>query len=1391
MVALIVKAVSQFVPNSLISHVTKADSSPAPSTICSHGTILLIDIVGSTALTNHFAETGAEGVETLARILNSIFSQLTDKVHEFGGDVIAFAGDAVICLFPTDELAPATSSRQAAACALASRHVVSLLKSPSIVAAGGIKVHMYITTGRLNSLFLSGLNERKYFLLTGEAMEELESSANTTNANAILLSPETSKLLSSYARLHPGHNSWHYLQQLPAQIDPVPLPVQPVPDSHVPILRSYLSATVDGLIETGLDNWTSEFRHMTVLFLGVTKLSGTSGGQVKKLEDSIRSIEESILTYDGLIYGISSDEKGIYLIAAFGLPLASHEDDPWRAVCASMDISDKLGGQCNIGISTGNVYCGVVGGKWRSEYMIVGESPNLSARLMEAAKRSSLHMIVCDAATRSEVADRISFESIAPIAAKGFSKNLVAFAPITRKSEPWVVTLQSGKLIGREAECILLRRRADAIARSNDVKVLWVEGEAGIGKSRILYFISHYARQEAISVGISGGDKIRRNEPYHAWKRLLHDLLGTANSDSNLSSVGFIQSQLEGVPRLAKWGPLLEDLMPLGYRENEITSQMSGSARADAKGELIVYLLTQITKDRPLLLVFDDAHWIDSASWRLMLMVIRRVRRLLVLVAMRPMQEDHDYQRDVEQRSETERILLGPLGSDEILDLAKVQIGVEFLPKELQELIVEKVGGNPFFCEEYLRALRETGTIEVVAGQCILHEAGVRSEPGELPGTVQGLITARFDQLDLDQQRILKVASVIGLRFSIELLSDIVLAHRGVAGLSERLQHLSQIDLTLADPSDPEDAYIFKHAITQQVVYGLMPPTQRRSIHRSVAEWYESKYAADYSQFTSTLAFHWYRAGISESAIHYFVEAGDQALAQHANVEAIKYFSDALDLDADTHGASSDTRAEWESSLGEAYLKQSDFSASRSHTLEALRLLGQPAPDGQIKLLFDLPRQFANMWFSAYALVISDSQTDGILKNKRMTAHLHQRRAEIAFFDHDFPSLIHATVACVRQAQHLSAGTELARCYGTSAIVTSIIGLRKLARKHCELSITVAADSGDLPTIGYVYQLASVHFNNVDDSDAAEATVVKATTIYSELGDIYRWQSCQMIQAYLRLYRGNLRGVDEIVDVVRPAVFPDGLPQIRAWCLAVEAFSKLPRAQARESMVLEAESVLRERIDISEELLVRGALALLYLRKASSAQSYREADKATELLSSRLPPTYYTMGGISAVAEVFLALWASACVGNKFNEKEIGERAMKASGRLKSFAKRFSFARPRALLLEGQCQALNGRLRIAHRLWSRCIKESTSRHAHYELGLSRLMLSLCPNVDPKLRKAYWSRGCEDLVELGIMKLGEAPDSTEVEDFPFTVARFVTKFAYGTTIRSELDENEYV
>jgi class 3 adenylate cyclase len=462
---------ASYVPK-LIQKRIVVDPSPIESPISEDGqaAVLFADISGFTRLTERLAESGPAGVEAIANVLNQYFGQLIDIIHNYGGDVVKFAGDAVIAVWTIDSSDGTTDSvsradqwqwtMRAAECAIEVRERLSNYR----VENENLYLKLAISTGNITTAHVGGVFNRWEFLLTGNPLVEVGIANNLAKSDDILITPSSWKLIRNDCEADAVEFELKESIAQGGQLISLNKPSSIFSNPELPkisegaesSLRPYIPGAIINRLTAGQSSWIAELRRVTVLFINLPDVDQTT--ELAESQSLTRLIQRSVYRYEGSINKINVDDKGITIVAALGLPPFSHEDDPARGVQAALMIRKELVNlkvRSFIGITTGRIFCGSIGNDSRREYTTIGNAVNLSARLMGAASNQTNMIekygvpILCDQATFEAAKEAVEFETMPPQQVKGRTDPMDAYHPLDPKKS--VIRPQT-ELIGRQEE---------------------------------------------------------------------------------------------------------------------------------------------------------------------------------------------------------------------------------------------------------------------------------------------------------------------------------------------------------------------------------------------------------------------------------------------------------------------------------------------------------------------------------------------------------------------------------------------------------------------------------------------------------------------------------------------------------------------------------------------------------------------------------------------------------------------------------------------------------------------------------------------------------------------------------------------------------------------------
>ena len=1068
-------------------------------------------------------------------------------------------------------------------------------------------------------------------------------------------------------------------------------------------------------------------------FTGIDYDGDDAAGE--KLDAFICWIQAALERYGASLVQVTFGDKGSYILMVFGAPVA-HEDDTWRALSAALEFihpPEHLDYISNIqvGVNRGLIFAGTYGGSGSLTYGVLGDATNVAARLMGWAKPGQ---ILVPARLIPTTGVEFEFQEMGNMVMKGLMgpmsvASLEAHSTIRREVSGMPAGFAGG-IVGRSSERVAAKESLNALGDGESL-VLLIEGEAGIGKSQLVAEILEEARGSGFEAFVGNGDAVEQSSPYFAWRRIIRSALnGAISGHSNTITQDAVISRLQGLdPDLVRVAPLLNTILATDIPENDLTKSMSGEVRADNTNRLLASILVWRASMKPLVIVLDDAHWLDSASMSLARVVVRDVTPLLLVIAARPFDyASKDYEH-LRQGPASRLLSLNLLSSDEILAIASRRLGVHGLPKPVADLILSKAEGHPFFGEELAFALRDTGLIRVQDGHAELLTTPQELEHLTFPDTIQGVITSRIDRVSAKEQLTLKVASVIGRIFAFHILRDIYPVDTSGPDLQQELGDLEKLDIMLLETPDPKLAYVFRHVITQEVTYGLLTFAQRKRLHRATAEWHEKQLDGGLKHLYPMLAYHWQRAEDPGKASHYLELAGIQALRNNANREAIRFFEELRELENTSDlGSDTLTKAKRARLMAEAYFGSGDIRKGQEYYEEALSILEQPLPRSKNELSLSLLREaarqtFHRLWPSRY---VKPDQEDLVSLE---AAHSYHGLAVIHYFDNNSLAFTNATLRALNLAEKSFPSRELAEGYATLCVISSFVPGLNISDNYAQMAVETADQLGEPSILGNVWLRISVYHSGVGHWTEARSAAQKAIANYELINDLRGWgDSMNALMQMVTIYGRFEEGAELSHELQRVALENDN-PQHQDWGLWMEGKNLLRLGQIEDAIKqIEASIALEESAaNKLQELHVYGALALASWYHGD-AQKAVDSLRKIDISVAAETPGFATLSAISHVSETFLLAWEAGretdgTVGDA-ELIELIDGAEQSCKAIKSYSRIFPIGKPAAQLYQGKLAWLKGNANNAFKAWKQCIALAEKLDMPYEQGRAAYELGL-------------------------------------------------------------------
>jgi class 3 adenylate cyclase/tetratricopeptide (TPR) repeat protein len=683
---------------------------------------------------------------------------------------------------------------------------------------------------------------------------------------------------------------------------------QPTPkdlsfDEKIAKIQRYLPEGLTEKILSQRDRIEGERRQVTVMFCdmeGFTALTERLGPEeAYSIMDQVYEILiHKVHDYEGTVNELTGDG----IVALFGAPIAL-EDAPQRAIRSAMAIhremvkfSDRMGKEreripplrMRVGIHSGPVVVGTLGNDLRVEFKAVGDTVNLASRMEELAKPGTTYV--------TEEIFRLTeglfrFEALGEKEVKGKEESFHVYqviAPSTRRTR-FDVSAERGltPFVGRERELEILLDGFDR-AKQGAGQAFSIVAEAGVGKSRLLYEFRKSVTNEDMTFLEGRSLSYSRGIAYHP----VIDVLKSSYDIKEEDGASQIREKVEeGVKAIgadeATTLPYLLDLLSAEQKQIE-SIPVTPETRKARIIEALKGIVLKSSEIRPLIMAFEDLHWVDRSSEQVLKSLMESVpgARVLLIFTYRP-----EFVHTWGGKSYHSQLNLNRLSNRESLAMVTHLLSTEDLDRALEELILKKTEGIPFYIEEFVKSLTD---LKIVERENNRYHLAKDAQEVSIPSTVQDVIMARIDSLPEGAKKVLQTGAVIDREFSYELL-------RRVTGLSEQellspLSGLRDSELLYERGVYPQSTYIFKHALTQEVAYNGLLSKRRKKIHENIGEAIEELYLEKLEEYYELLAYHYVRSDNKQKAVNFLDLANQKATGAQAMEEAKAHFDQAMEV---------------------------------------------------------------------------------------------------------------------------------------------------------------------------------------------------------------------------------------------------------------------------------------------------------------------------------------------------------------------------------------------------------------------------------------------------------------------------------------------------------------
>jgi len=824
---------------------------------------------------------GQHGAEVLAGLMHGVFDPLVESIFEYGGKVVGFAGDGIMALFPLEEDLPQEVALRALAAA--SEVQAHLFENPVRQTPYGnfqFSVKVGLAVGDVAWGILRSADEQSAtYYFRGAAVDESAKAEQQAIAGEILFTRAMFDLVSDSALTQPAGSFHRYGGFRHGKPAPSPTNFPPVDfeTSKVFFPEEIVSQDVRG-----------EFRQVVNLFMRFPELEG------EELEGFFRVVFELRQKFGGLLNRLDFGDKGCNMLMLWGAPVA-YENDIGRVLNFILELKSRVKFPITAGITYYIAHAGYLGSSMSEDYTCYGWGVNLAARFMMSANAGQTWV---DDRIARRVSAWFEIEFLSAQKFKGFSSEQKVHVLKSRRVEAG--SIYQGEMVGRGEELSRCLKFAEPLWKWQYPGVLLLLGDPGTGKGRLLHEFRTMALRENPNMrwGVLQADQILRQSfnPIRYWLLRYFDVAATEDVEKRIENFETrMRRVIETTPdqdlalELDRLRSVLGALIDL-YWEGSLYESLDAKSRYNSTLAALIYLIEAESLIQPLVLVLEDAHYIDEDT----LQFLPRLKRALqtgkapypVALVIASRVQGNPFAADEGLADVT--ITLGRLSEEAVARQLDVLLGGPSAAG-LTTLVLDRSEGNPFFIEQIVRYLQEESLLETRGDGWALSN---RVRDLFLPGDIRAMLVARLDQLEMSVKEIVQTAAILGRVFSMPVLAEM---SGNTSMVKESVQEAEQHAVW---KFAGENKYIFSHGLLRDAAYTMQMRAHRQELHRLAVNALENNYGADVQFHYAELAYHAELGELKPKALQFYTLAGKASAEAYQNNQAIDYFSRAYSFAA-------------------------------------------------------------------------------------------------------------------------------------------------------------------------------------------------------------------------------------------------------------------------------------------------------------------------------------------------------------------------------------------------------------------------------------------------------------------------------------------------------------
>ncbi len=1033
---------------------------------------MFIDISGFTAMTQTLMKNGKEGAEILTEVINKVFTPSIDAIYNNNGFVSIFAGDAFTSIFPIKKV----DVQNALSSAIIINNIfeeTGLQKTK--FGNFQLSVKIGLSFGNVEWKIIRNEKQNSYYF-KGEAIDNCSHSEHNCGQGEIVFDGHILDVIEKEIEFKQKGENYYLLKKINKTIPSNSINQANVTNS---IAKSFIPKSIIDLKTKG------EFRDIISCFISFAETSNID----KNISKVIRLANQ----FGGYFNKIDFGDKGGVMLILFGAP-SGKEKLFTRACDFALSVRDLYlkGFKTRIGLTFGIAFAGFVGSAKRAEYTALGMVVNLSARFMMKADWNEIYV---DRYIYPQIKDSFEINHLSDSEFKGFSEKIPVYELLKMK-ETIRKSFYEGKLVGRKKEQQNLKKFIQPIYDGKFGGVVYIDGIAGIGKSRLVNELREQLQTTDNDLRINWFylpcDEILKksfNPLIYFLKRYFNQSdentkkINRFNFGNKLNNLIEKTNHIEINKELIRTKSFLAGMLNL-HGKNSLYEQLGAKAKYENTLYAMKCLLKAESLQKPLIIELEDGHWIDFDTKKFLKLLTGNVKDFpfVIISACRYSDDGSEYKFGLKEVLEN-RIKLEHLSEEGSNSLVQDKLKTT-VPKKTLNLIFEKSDGNPFFIEQIILYLQEN--------QLFDNEFNINTDKFKIPSNINSVIIARIDRLKMELKEVIKTASVLGREFAVKILSKMLLDRPIKRQLLEGKSEVIWDRLT-------EIKYIFKHALIRESVYEMQLKKELREVHKLAAEVIEEHFKDNLKSHYPDLANHYEKAEITDKTIEYLEKAGNHAATNYLNKLALGFYQKLLALPI-----SKDLRIIITLKKSEVLKIVGEWKEAEEITISALKMSEETGDKSRIA------KSLSSLGAFRYLKADYDKAMEYFKRSQTLCEQLGDKAGACLMIGNiglALRSKGNYEIAMQHYKKQSKISNELglksisARAYGNMAIAYAGRGDSEKAISHYEKSLKIKKELKDTFGVALVIGNMGIAYFDHGNYKEAKKCYKKAITICEKIGD--------------------------------------------------------------------------------------------------------------------------------------------------------------------------------------------------------------------------------------------------------------------------------------------------